>query len=352
MNDLRQLVRQRVEEVPVPPGDLALVRRRGGRRRAASRGVRIGGGCLAVVLVVLASVWVTGDRSADVRDIEPIGRLEIEEGLRDYANPGAEIHLGGRSFPGERLDFLDTDATATPYGMLFYDDGAPRLLEATGAVVDLAPGAQRTDARPTAKADAQRPLVAYGARLGSEQTVVVRDLQVDEVVATRVVDDDTVIEAIDDGVVLLRTDGRVTAWDTDTSGYRELAGKDTRVADLRNGVLLYSGAAPDGPAAADFRLVPGAIDATLTHDGRHVLDWSSRLEPTAGGPPVVLEKGPRDGGLGFWAFDTDGSVLVADPTGRYPHYLVHDCEVPSGRCAELGPLVTRSGDPMFIGADM
>jgi hypothetical protein len=31
---------------------------------------------------------------------------------------------------------------------------------------------------------------------------------------------------------------------------------------------------------------------------------------------------------------------------------VFDCEVPSGRCAEVGPLVPTGGDPMFIGNDM
>ena len=103
-----------------------------------------------------------------------------------------------------------------------------------------------------------------------------------------------------------------------------------------------------------YRLVQGAIDAQLTFDGKYVLDWSSRLRSTDGSPDLVLGEGPtkRDDGLGFWAIDSDGSVLVARPDGEYPHYLVYDCEVPSGACEELGPLVTEGGDPEFIGVDM
>ena len=67
----------------------------------------------------------------------------------------------------------------------------------------------------------------------------------------------------------------------------------------------------------------------------------------------MLEQGPTEqNALGFWAIDSDGSVLVAGPDGKYPHYLVYDCEVPSGACEELGPLVTTGGDPEFIGVDM
>ena len=57
--------------------------------------------------------------------------------------------------------------------------------------------------------------------------------------------------------------------------------------------------------------VKAPVDATLTFDGRYVLDWSSRLRSTDGSPDLVLEKGPEKG-LGFWAIDSDGSVLVAN----------------------------------------
>ncbi len=67
----------------------------------------------------------------------------------------------------------------------------------------------------------------------------------------------------------------------------------------------------------------------------------------------MLEQGPtKQHALGFWAIDSDGSVLVVRPDGEYPHYLVYDCETRAGACQELGPLVTKGGDPEFIGVDM
>ena len=124
---------------------------------------------------------------------------------------------------------------------------------------------------------------------------------------------------------------------------QQLAGPKTRVADVRNGVLLYDGPAPDGPAAATYRLVPGAIDAQLTYDGGHILYWSNRLESTDGGTPIVLDQKAT-----FFTVDTDGSILAVG-AGEGSTDLVYDCEVPSGRCAELASLDTRHGDPMFMG---
>ena len=125
------------------------------------------------------------------------------------------------------------------------------------------------------------------------------------------------------------------------------------MADVRNGVILYDGPAPDGAAAASYRLVKGAIDAQLTYDGKYVLYWSSRLEPTGGGRPILLDQGDTGRGpaYGWWAVDTDGSVLTAVP-GRGNRSTVYDCALPSGHCTELGPLSTLHGDPMFIGVDM
>jgi hypothetical protein len=195
--------------------------------------------------------------------------------------------------------------------------------------------------------------VAYSVIRDGRATVTVRNLATDEVVARHDIPGGAVIDGIDRGVVLLRTRAGTDAWDTRTDEVRGLAGPGTRVADVRNGVLLYTGPAPDGPAASSYRLVRGAIDAQLTYDGAHVLYWSSRLEPTGDGPPVVLDKGDSGAGpaYGWWAIDTDGSVLTAVP-GKGSRSEVYDCEVPSGRCADLGPLTTLHGDPMFIGVDM
>lgn len=282
--------------------------------------------------------------------MEPLGRLDFSPGLRAYADPFGEVHLGGRTFPGDRLQMLDTDAAATPYGILHYVDGVPRLLGEDGITRALEPEAESSGFLPTAKADSVRPLVAYGATIAGRRLLVVRDLEVDEQLATLDVTDrrKVVVDALDGGVVMVRDAAGTTAWDTATGQEQRIARSETRVADLRNGVLLYDGPPPDGPAAASYRLVRGAIDAQLTFDGGHVLYWSSRLEPTVpGGEPVVLER--RD--AGFFAVDTDGSVLAAEiqPSGGA---LVFDCEVPSGACTELGALTTEGGDPAFIGVDM
>jgi hypothetical protein len=355
-SDFRRALSDDLQRLTPPPGDLARAVSEGRRLRRRRRGAVAAGVAAAVaVLAVVAGQLGGGSSTSDVRRIDPIGRLDFSGGLRAYAAPGAEIHLGGRTFPGRQLEYLDTDAVATPVGVVFYDRGLPQLLRESGEITPLEPGpaVAADDFRPTAKADAAGALVAYAvARDGGGATVTVRDLASGEVVSRRQVPGDVVIDALDGGVAFLRTDGGTAAWDTASDDYRLLAGPDTRVADVRNGVVLYDGPEPDGPAASDYRLVPGAIDAQLTFDGRHVLYWSSALQASDGGRPIVLDQGPTtEGGYAFWAMDTDGSVLVAVP-GRGAHSTVYDCEVPSGACTKLGPLETLHGDPMFIGVDM
>jgi hypothetical protein len=355
MNDLTELIRNRLDALDVPPPDLALVRRRGHRLR----GLRAVAAASAVVVAVVAVgllVDRTGGGGADdgSRGVDPIGRLDLSHGLRAYAAPDAEIHLGGRTFPAERLEFLDTDATATSAGVLFYDRGVPHLLTESGEITDLEPDASRTAVRTTSKVDSVGSVVAYGAELDGQLEVRVRDLASGELLASHAVPTDTVIDAVDDGVVFLRGDQGTTRWDTRTDEQRLFAGPRTTVADVRNGVVLYDGPAPDGPDAGAYRLVAGGVDAQLTYDGEHVLYWSSRLEPTKpGGRPVLLDAGSTAPGptSGWWAVDTDGSILAAVP-GRDQTSTVYDCQVPSGACAELGPLTTEHGDPMFIGVDM
>jgi len=353
--DLRRALEADLSAVVPPPGDLARATREGRRIRRRRRATAATAAVVAAAAVTVVAVQVTGGTTVrDPHPVAPLGRLDFSEGLRAYAAPGAEIHLGGRTFPASRMQFLDTDATATPYGVLFYDAGVPRLLGESGEVTDLEPGADTSSSHFTSKVDSQGPLVAYGVVRDGQPTVTVRNLATDEVVGRHDISRDTVIDGLDAGVVLLRTPDGTTTWDSRTDAVQELAGRETRVADVRNGVILYDGSAPDGAAAAAYRLVKGAVDAQLTYDGQHVLDWSSVLQPTEpGGEPVRLEQGPAQrGALGFWAVDTDGSVLVATVTHRYPHYDVFDCEVPAGNCVKLGPLVARHGDPMFIGADM
>lgn len=351
-------LRARLDPAAVPTGDLDRVLA-SGRRIRTGRRVAAAGGLTVAAAAVLGGVLLVGGPAKDgpggtqVAVDVALGPLDVSQGLRAYADPGQEVHLGGRVFPADAFQALDTDAAATPAGIVAYVAGRPVLLDDTGEVRGLEPGAEATDFTPTAKADSTGPSAAYGAELGGEPTVVVRDLVSDEVLGRRVVPASTVVDAYDDGLVVLRTDEGTSVWDVAQDSVTELGGPRTRVADLRGGVLLFDGPRPDGPATAGLRrLVSGAIDAQLTFDGEHVLSWASRLEPTdPGGRPVVLDEGPPDGGYAFFAIDTDGTVLLAEPGGR-SGATVYDCLVPSGACEELGPLSTRGGDPAFIGNDM
>ncbi|MBZ5740129.1 hypothetical protein [Nocardioides mangrovi] len=346
MTGLAELLHDRLDDVPVPPADLDRVEQQGRRIRRRRRAPLVVG---AVVLVAVAGYALrpggADDRSE--RRIDPIGRLDFGDGLRAYADPGRVVHLGDRTVPAADLEALDTDAAATPFGIVFYADGVPMLLEESGDSVPLQPGAERGDFLPTSKADSVNPWVAYGATVDGQPTVVVRDLARGTVVATHPVPGDTVIDALDDGVVFLRTGEGTTVWDPATDTESDLAGPRTSVADVRGGVVLYDGQRPSGPAAPAYRLVEGAIDAQLTFDGAHVLYWSNRLEPTDGGDPIVLDHQGT-----FFAVDTDGSILMAGSQRGAPGDTFYDCEVPSGTCVELGTLRMTGGDPMFIGVDM
>jgi len=342
--DLRDVLREQLDSLPTPPGDLDRVHAAGTtlrRRRVAA----VGAVSVLAVAAVLLGFAISGSGGPQTeRGIDPIGQLDFSNGLRAYADPGRVIHIGDREIPAPLLDNLDVEAVATPYGILYYDSGFPALLEGSGEVNGLEEGAGPVGGRPTASVDAQHPWVAYATTRDGDPQVVVRDLSSGEVVARRVVDAGTQIDALDDGVVFLRTPVGTSTWDVGTDEVQELAGRRTSVADVRKGVLLYDGPAPAGPAAAAYHLVPGAIDAQLTYDGGHVLYWSNRLESTDGGRPIVLDQKAA-----FFAVDTDGSILAATSGSPARFY---DCEVPSGRCTSLGSLEMTGGDPMFVGTDM
>ena len=364
--DLRTALEDKLDQVTPPPGDVDRARREGTRirrRRGATRGI----GVVAVVAVVAVAVTqVVGARlertvnDMVAKDYPSLGQLDFSEGLRAYADPGGEVHLGGRAFDASDLAYLDTDATATPYGVVFYDDGRPMLLDEAGEVTALVEGPVESggDFHPTAKADSAAPHVAWATLRDGTATITVRDMATGDDVDTLEVDcgncDDLVIDALDGGVVLFRTGAGTQSWQVGRTSTFALAGPRTRVVDLRNGTLLYDGPIPAGTGPQRYLMVPAPIDAQLTFDGQYVLSWSSVLEPVLkSGEPVRLEVGPEQrGALGFWSIDTDGSVLVAALDGKYPNYLVSDCEVPSGACVDVGPLKPTSGDPMFIGNDM
>ncbi|GAA4379933.1 hypothetical protein [Nocardioides caricicola] len=344
--DLAEQIRALVDALPVPPGDLDAVRRGGGRIRARRR-VAAGAGVAALVCAAVA-LWPGADDGArSERGLEPVGPLDFSQGLRAYADPYNEIHLGGRTFPADQLGDLDVDGAATPYGVVFYDDGLVSLLSESGDITALEPASTRGDYHPTPMADAQQPLVAYGVTIDGTPHVVVHDFEdPDEPVATKAVSQDTEIEGIDGGRVVLWSPDGSQVWDPRSGDVTDLGGPKTRIADFRGGVVLHFGPAPDGPAAADLRLVSGAIDAQLTHDGGHVLYWSNKLESTDGSAPIVLDEKAT-----FFTVDTDGSILAA-AFAKGGGAEVYDCEVPSGRCEDLGHLPLTGGDPMFMGNDM
>ncbi len=240
---------------------------------------------------------------------------------------------------------------------MFYDAGRPMLLDESGDFSPLYDGpADRAPAfHPTAKADGNEPVVTWATLRDGQATITAHDLAAGEDVGSVQLDcgrcGDLVLDGIDHGVVFVRTRAGTRTWDSSTGEWVDFAGPQTRVADVRNGVVLCDGPAPtDG---GEWRLVSGAIDFQLTFDGEHVLSWSSTLEPTTpDGDPIVLEQGPVNGnGFGWWTLDTDGSVLLA--TGKdYGDFTVYDCLLPSGACEKVGTLQPTGGDPMFIGNDM
>lgn len=360
--DLRSALAEHLDAVTPPRGDLDGVVRRGTRRRRARRGgaALVLAGAVAVVAVVVTGRLGGVVTDVTVPDYTSVGPLDFDEGLRAYADPGVEIHLGGRTFDASELEYLDTDAVATPYGVVFYDSGRPMLLGEDGDVEPLVEGPveSREGFHPTAKADSVLPRVAVATLRDGIATITVRDMESGEDVGSLEVECGTceglVLDALDDGVVLYRTGEATYYWAGGESTPVEFAGPDTRVVDVRNHALLYDGPAPTSAAAERYIMIQAPVDAQLTFDGRYILDWSSVLRPTrSGADPVVLERGPKQtGALGFFAIDTDGSVLVAALTGDYPDYTVFDCEVPSGECAALGPLAPTGGDPAFIGNDM
>ena len=64
---------------------------------------------VAGVALVVAN---DGGRGVDSSEYASVGALDFSHGARAYANPGLELHLGGRTFPDGDLDYLDTEPTA------------------------------------------------------------------------------------------------------------------------------------------------------------------------------------------------------------------------------------------------
>jgi hypothetical protein len=241
-----------------------------------------------------------------------------------------------------------------------YDHGLPVLLEPSGSTVllDRGPTDDVSGFHPTVRADAARPLVAYAFLVDGVVTVKVYDLDRRRVVAASTVPcregcSDVSVDGLDSGTVFVSNHDGTRAWDYRSDQWSLVAGRGTVVADVRNRVVLYAGDPPTSPVDG-WRWVHGAIDAQLSFDGRYVLDWSSVLEPTdPAGRPVTLAEGPRRPGYAFFAFDTDGSVLVSvGPRTSGEDFPVYDCPLSGEPCDELAPLPPGGGDPLFIGHDI
>ncbi len=365
--DLARGLEAELSALPVPPGDLDRAIREGTSRRRRRR-VGIVAAASTVVLLAggLGMALLGGEDPGGARVLDPagVGPFDVSGGLRAYADPGVSLHLGDQTFPAEGLGALDTDASATDLGVVHTVSGRPYLLGPDGTSRPLVEGTvdDASSFHPGSRADRAGTTVVVATLSGDEATLHLVDLRDLSTVATRTLEcgggcEELRLDALDGGRVFLRGRDGAAVWDTRDDSWTPF-GERTRVADVRNGVVLH-----DGPPAPELdglglRQVAGAIDSQLTFDGGHVLAWSSRLEPTTpGGEPILLERGAGGadradkGALGFWTIDSDGSVLLA-LSRRYPRYDVLDCEVPSGRCEKIGTLETTGGDPAFMGNDM
>ena len=166
--------------VTPPVMDLAAVRRRGNRRRLARAGATA-----AVILAVLGGGYgvvsqLGGQQQGKTKEAAPpfpLASLDFSAGARAYYDPdNSEMYLGGKRFPMTLVDGLDTDATVSSGGVVYFmPDQQPRLLRADGTVVDLAsaPASPDSNFHPSATAEPGGNQVVWltkggdGVRLGT-----------------------------------------------------------------------------------------------------------------------------------------------------------------------------------------
>jgi hypothetical protein len=356
--------------VTPPDVELEAIRRRA-RPRLYARNAGIG---LAAGTLVAGGIVVTAALSGEPEATQPasVGQLDFAGGLRAFVDfDKQQIHLGGGVFPIDEAEGLDTSGAATPWGAVYFTGRQEvRLLTEQGEQTVLAPeaGSPPDGFHPSSAFDAGLPLVAWATGTDDAATVRLYDLASQRVAETAelpcdggpIDSCDVTVVAVDQGLVFVRASTGSFVWepgaDDPARAWTQLTGPDLGIVDVRNKTIMIEQApgrlTPGGPVDAGWGIVRAPIDAQLSYDGRHILYWSTTLEPVdAGDDPIRLDV-PRDPSLVFVTFDSDGSVLVATPTKPWPDSVYFDCELATGQCEEIGRIQTISGDPMFLGNDM
>ncbi len=353
---LTQTIERETGTLAPPTLDLTSIRRRGARRRR----VRVGGTAVAAVAAVVAGAALAGAlRPASDTAQVVVPAMDFAQGARAYYDQDRHLmNLGGKALPLNGIDGLDTNATVTASGVVFFSDSQqPRLLGVDGHVVDLAapPSSPDREFQPSATAEADGSRVAWLVRgdvttLGVTDTVTSLTTTLDLGKVCHGGCGDLRLSALDSGFAFVYGDAGSFAVPVD--GGTPIKVADGRVTDVKNRVILVDGRVPAAlPAGLGTGWRPAraqGIESLLTFDGAHELYWSTVLPSTEpDGRPLRLDL--PGGASSFVAMDTDGSVLVALSGSRQQTY--YDCLVPSGACTEIGTLPNGSGDPMFIGVD-
>jgi len=321
--------------------------------------VVIGGGAYAV------GSDVDGGRADDLEPVR-LPKMEFAAGLRGWFNPDDnQVHLGGQRFDIGNVPGLDTSASVTPHGLVYFGaDQDVRLLTADGSVDQLTPALDDPDVDfyPTVKFDAKRPLAAWLTGAEDGQTLTVYRFGDDAGVvgsfpAAPCNCDDLRMAGVDQGLVFVRGGGTTMVLDPFAGADAEWSPvANAEVADVRNRVLLVEGRPPEavmpgGPLRGNWRFASAqGPESLLTFDGAHELYWSSTLRATTPGAPALELELPPGKGTEFVNMDSDGSVLVARMLNSGETWF--DCDVESEVCTEFDRSNIQSGDPGFIGNDM
>jgi len=360
---VEETLERKLADVAVPRVDVGGVRRTGRGRFWA----RVGGSAAAMLAGAGAvSALVLGTAGEPDRAAEPaaVAPIYFGDGLRAVYNPNTGlVHLGAQIFPLDDVRDLDTSASVTPFGLVFFGpDQSMRLLPDDGRVRTMVAGPARPDAfTPSVRYDAARGIVAWLTKGNDRVSLSVyefgarpRLLGSYPVPCSGDECSNLTVAGVDQALVFVRGDNGTRAIDP-------LVGKaadwtnvtDGEVTDVRNRVISSyedePGPLPAGFVEEGWRVVAAQTpDSLLTFDGGLELSSTTTLASTAvGGMPVSLDIPPAEGEV-FLNLDSDGSILVARSEADVDVFW--DCQV-TGECLELGRLEGAEGDPVFIGSN-